>query len=242
MSLKSATVAALDPVVTFERAFGMPAHPWQRRFLREHRPAVILKSRQIGATTAAAALAIHEVVYRRDTSVVIVSPTLKQSGEIVVRARAGLRELGERLIADSASMLRLRNGSRIVSLPGTAKSVRGYVASLLILDEAAFIEDETWIAARALVATGGRLVVQSTPWDAQGPFFDLVDSGDPAWARFTVPATDVASISEAFLDGQRAALTPEAFAREYECTFTAVGATLFPLERLQSLVLTEVPA
>ena len=89
MSLAVDLRAAMDPVITFADAFGEDPHDWQVDYLRERRPSVILKGRQVGATQAAAALAIHTTRYRRDVDVVIVSPTQKQSGEITTRARAG---------------------------------------------------------------------------------------------------------------------------------------------------------
>lgn len=239
MSLAHDLLAAIDPVVTFVDAFGGQPHDWQHDYLRETRPTVVLKGRQVGATQGAAALAIHTTRYQPDVDAVIVSPSLKQSSEITTRARAGLRQLGERLVQDSASTLRLVNGSRIISLPGSAKSVRGYAARLLILDEAAYIEDETFAAARALVATGGRLVVQSTPADESGAYHAIVMAQDPAWARFTVPSESVPTISPAFLATERAALGEDVYGREYECRFGKAGATLFTAARIASLILPE---
>lgn len=241
MTLAHDLAAALDPAVTFADAFGEDPLPWQVDYLREHRPTVVLKGRQVGASTAAAALGIHVVRYRRDVNVVIVSPSLKQSTEITTRARAGLRQLGERLVQDSTSLLRLANGSRIISLPGTARSVRGWTAAVLVIDEAAFVEDATFTAARALVATGGRLVVQSTPADEAGAYHAIVTAEDPSWARFTVPSASVPTITPAFLEAERQALGPDVFAREYECRFAKAGASLFTVDRLASLILPEVP-
>lgn len=239
MSLATDLHAALDPAVLFEDAFGMTVLGWQRDYLREARNVVLLKGRQVGASLAAAALAIHSASYWADTNVVIVSPSLKQSGEILAKARLGLRALGTRLLQDSASMVRLPNGARILSLPGTARSVRGWTARLLILDEAAFILPETWTAARALVATGGRLVVQSTPADETGDFHELVMADDPAWARFTVRSDEVPTISAEFLQAERRAMSPDAYATEYECQFGQAGASLFTAEKLASLILPE---
>ncbi len=239
MSLAADFRAALDPVVTFEQAFGLPALDWQVDYLREDRPAIVLKGRQVGASTGAAALAIHTARYWPSSNIVIVSPSLKQSTEIATRARAGLRTLEVALVQDSSSMLRLANGSRILSLPGTARSVRGWTAKLLILDEAAFIEPATFTAARALVATGGRLVVQSTPADQSGDFYDLVQADDAVWARFTVRSDEVATIAPEFLAAERRAMSPDDFAREYQCAFGKVGASLFSAERIAGLILPE---
>ena len=97
----------------------------------------------------------------------------------MTRARAGLRELGERLVQGSTSLLKLANGSRIISLPGTARSVRGWTPRLLIIDEAAYVDPETFAAAKPIVATGGRLVVQSTPADETGDFHAIVTGDAP---------------------------------------------------------------
>jgi hypothetical protein len=237
MSLAADFRAALDPAVLFEQAFGLEPLPWQRGYLRETRPTVVLKGRQVGASLSAAALAIHTARYWPDVNVVIVSPSLKQSTEITTRARAGLRNLSVQLVQDSTSVLRLANGSRILSLPGTARSVRGWTARLLILDEAAFIEDATFDAARALVATGGRLVIQSTPADESGDFWEIVTAEDPAWSRFTVRSDEVPTIDPAFLEGERRGMSPDAYATEYECAFGKAGATLFSIPAIERLIL-----
>jgi hypothetical protein len=223
--------------VLFEVAFGISPLPWQVGYLRETRPTVVLKGRQVGGSLAAAALAIHATRYWSDVNAVIVSPSLKQSTEITTKARMGLRNLGVRLVQDSSSVLRLANGSRILSLPGTARSVRGWTARLLILDEAAFITPETFTAARALVATGGRIVVQSTPADEAGDFHALVTGDDPDLARITVRSDEVPTISAAFLEAERRAMSPDAFATEYECTFGRAGASVFALDRINALIL-----
>lgn len=228
--------AALDPAELFRRAFGVDPHEWQFDYLRETRNIVTFKGRQVGASQAAAAKAIHSCKYHPNTNAVIVSPTLKQSTEIITKARVGLYALGERLLQDAASIIRLANGSRIVSLPGTAKSVRGWTARLLILDEAAYIEPETFTAARALVATGGQTAVQSTPADEIGAFFELVTDTPESWARFEVPSESVPTISREFLESERKAMTPDEYAREYECKFGKAGASLFSLARVNDLI------
>jgi tRNA(Met) C34 N-acetyltransferase TmcA len=242
MTLADDLRAACDPAVLFEHAFGFEPLDWQRGYLRETRPTVVLKGRQVGASLSAAALAIHTTVYLSAVNAIVVSPSLKQSTEITVRARAGLRTLGVRLVQDSTSVLRLANGSRILSLPGTARSVRGWTAKLLILDEAAFITPETFTAAKPLVATGGRLVVQSTPADESGDFYGLVSADDPGWAHYTVRSDQVSTIAPAFLEAERRAMSPDAYATEYECQFGKTGSSLFTTEKITSLILPGGPS
>jgi hypothetical protein len=242
MTLAADLRVAIDPAALFAAAFDLPALDWQRGYLREDRPTLLLKGRQIGASLAAAALAITTARYWSNANAVIVSPSLKQSGEILGRARAGCRRLGIPLDQDSASMLRFANGSRIVSLPGTARSVRGWTAKLLILDEAAYIERETFTAARALVATGGRLVVQSTPAGEYGDFYEIAAGDDPSWARFSVRSDEVPTIAPEFLEAERRAMSPDSYASEYECRFGKAGASLFTAERIADLILPESAA
>jgi hypothetical protein len=230
-------LSALDPVVVFEEAFGFAPHAWQPDYLRETRPTLVLKGRQVGASLGGAALAIHTARYWAGSLSAIVSPSLRQSTEITTRARTGLIALGERLVQDTTSLLRLANNSRILSLPGTARSVRGWSAQLLILDEAAYIEHDTFTAARAVVATGGRLVVQSTPAGEYGDFYEMATSDDPRWARFSVRSDEAPSISAEFLASERLAMGPDAYAAEYECQFGRVGASLFTASRIASLIL-----
>lgn len=230
-------LAALDPAETFRDAFGADPLDWQREYLNEHRDLVTLKGRQVGATQAAACLCVHEAVYRPGSLSAVVAPSLRQAGEITTRAREGLRTLGETLIQDSASLLRLRNGSRILSLPGSPRSVRGWSASLLICDEAAYLPAETFVAARALVATGGRLIVQSTPAEAQGLFHDLWTTAGPEWARMKVRSDEVPTISARFLADAQRSMSPDQFAMEFLAEFGHTGASLFDAARLADLVL-----
>ena len=231
-------------VETFERASGHPVMAWQRQMLEEARDTLLVKGRQVGATEVAAALAIHTARRKAGSTSAIISPSQRQSSEVTVRARLGLWALGETLRQDSASLLRLENGSRIISLPGSARGIRGYAADLVILDEAAWINEATFTAARPLTAaTGGRLIVQSTPGAPVGPFFELVTSVPDGWAALKVRSDEVPTISPDFLERERREMAPALYAQEYEAEFAlgVAGGALFSLAQLDSLIL-EDPA
>lgn len=220
----------------FIHAQGEDPLPWQEDYLKETRDSVILKGRQVGASTAGSVVAIRRARYYPGSLVAIVSPSLKQSTEVKERAKGGLIALGEHLVRDSSSTIELRNRSRIMSLPGSPKSVRGWSADLLILDEAAFIEDETFVAARATVAaTGGRTIVQSTPMGPFGAFYELWQDPDPRWAKFRVRSDEVPTITPAFLASEKATMTPEKYTQEYEADFVNPGLGLIDPDRLREL-------
>jgi hypothetical protein len=83
------------------------------------------------------------------------------------------------------------NGSRVVSLPGSEGTIRGYSGvTPLLLDEAARIEDSLLAATRPMLATtNGRILALSTGWLRQGWFFDAwMGSGTEPWERIEIGA------------------------------------------------------
>lgn len=216
-----------DPCETFELAFGNAPMDHQREYLTETADTVFLKGRQVGATQAAAGLAIHVARSMPGSLSAIISPSMKQSTEVGGRARLGLWDLGEKLVQDSTSLLRLENGSRILSLPGTARAVRGYSADLLILDEAAWITDDTWTAARPITsATRGRTVVQSTPGVPVGWFWELTNDPPEGWHRMKVTSAEAPTVDPEFLARERARMEPHLYSQEYGGEFASVGSSV----------------
>jgi hypothetical protein len=220
----------------FIRAQDAEPLDWQEKYLRETKDTVLLKGRQVGASTTSGVKCIRRAVYWPDSLVAIVSPSMKQSTEVKDRAKQGLIRLGEHLVKDSAGLIQLRNGSRIISLPGSAKSVRGWSVHLLVLDEAAFIEQETFLAARATTAaTDGHTIIQSTPEGPFGMFYDVWMDPDPRWAKYRVTSAEVPTISKDFLERERATMTEEEYLQEYGAQFTNPGLGLIDPERLGEL-------
>jgi phage FluMu gp28-like protein len=250
---------ASDPVESFRLMTGDDPLPWQEDYLPEERDAVILKGRQIGASTSGASKGVRYAATHGGCLVAIVSPSQKQSTEVKERARGQIERLGLQLDRDSETILQLHNRSRIMSLPGSAKSVRGWSADLLILDEAAFLEPETFLAARATVAaTGGQVIVQSTPAGPYGHFFDLFNEAVPVedayvedpdtglrypdptvkLVSFRVSSENQPTISDAFLARERATMSEEEFAQEYLGKFAPPGAGLVDPAKLKAATAT----
>lgn len=86
-------------------------------------------------------------------------------------AKAGVAPRGD---GDNPISLVLPNRSRIVGLPGTEATVRGFSAvSLLLIDGAARVEDAMYKALRPILAVGlGDLWLMSTPWGKRGFFYE----------------------------------------------------------------------
>ena len=138
-------------------------------------------------------------------------------------------ECGPRGDGDNAVSLQFPNGSRIVGLPGTEATVRGFSAvSLLMIDEAARVPDALYKALRPMLAVGkGDLWLMSTPYGKRGFFYDEWTHGGDRWARISVAATACTRIPAEFLEEERAALGSVWHAQEYMCEFVDNGADWF---------------
>src|SRR5262249_19499108 len=197
--------------------------PWQRDVLRSTAPRMLLNcSRQSGKSTVTAILATHTVLYEPGALVLLLSPALRQSQELFRKCLDTYRALDRPVPAEAESALRLEleNGARIVSLPGTDTSIRGFSGvRLLLIDEASRVEDALYMSVRPMLAvSGGRLVALSTPFGTRGWWHEAWRSGEP-WERYEVPATDCPRISPAFLDEERRTMGAFWYRQEYNCEF-----------------------
>jgi len=242
--LASDLALALDPVRLAERA-GIVPDAWQARVLRSHSPRLLLNAcRQSGKSTITAAVAVHTAVYEAGALVLLVSPTLRQSGELFKKALAVYRALDRPVPAasETALTLTLENGSRIVSLPGKEGTVRGFSgAALIAIDEASRVPDDLYLALRPMLAvSGGRLIALSTPWGKRGFWHGEWTEGGDVWQRFEVPATSCPRIPAAFLEEERRSMGPLFFASEYECQFVETEDQLFAYDDIAVAITDEV--
>lgn len=224
--------------VRFAESLGLEPDDWQRSLLATHEPRILLNcSRQSGKSTMAAVIALHRAIYHPGSLVLCLAPSLRQSQELFVKIALFYREHGSSDLGDSERRLSLEltNGSRVITLPGTEKTIRGFSgAALLLVDEASRVPDELYYAIRPMLAvSGGTLIMLSTPWGKRGAFFrawsgETPEDGDDNprelslrenWQRFLVPAIECPRISPTFLREERATLPAWVFRQEYECSF-----------------------
>src|SRR5215204_1452765 len=157
-SLASDLRLALDREA-FARELGIVPDGWQGDFLRSSADRVLLNcSRQSGKSTMSAVMALHRALYHPGSLVLCLAPALRQSQELFGKGLGFYRDLGRPVApqGERKLSLELENGSRIVTLPGSEKTIRGFSGtSLLVLDEAARVEDELYFAVRPMLAVSG---------------------------------------------------------------------------------------
>jgi hypothetical protein len=199
--------------------------------LSEAKRGILNCTRQWGKSTVGAAKAVHRGYTRAGSLVLVASPSERQSRELVRKAKGMLRKLGVRPRGDGGGDVSalLPNGSRIVGLPGVESTVRGFSAvSLLLIDEAARVEDEMYLALRPMLAVGqGDLWLMSTPNGKRGFFHEAWEHGGEEWFRMSVPATECPRIAKDFLEGERRAMGTNLFEQEYMCSFVDNGTAMF---------------
>jgi hypothetical protein len=188
-------------------------------------------------------IALHRALYHPGSLVLCLAPALRQSQELFGKVLGFYRDLGRPVSphGERKLSLELENGSRIVTLPGSEKTIRGFSGtSLLILDEAARVDDELYFAVRPMLAvSGGALMMLSTPYGKRGVFYEEWTSGR-GWERYEVPARECPRISEAFLEEERSSLPPFIYRQEYECSFEDTEDQVFTSELIDSALTSEV--
>lgn len=223
---------------------GMPPDPWQAELLRTDPDRMLLLcSRQAGKSTTAAALALRVALLVPCSPILILSPTDRQSSELFRKILEGYRALGRPVpaIGETLHHLQLANGSRILSLPGTEKTVRCYSGvALLIIDEAARVDDALYRAVRPMLAVSkGRLIALSTPFGKRGWFHDAWHSNE-AWQRLCITADECPRIAPEFLAEERRALGERWFRQEYLCSFEDVIDAVFSYADIQAALRDDV--
>ena len=236
MGLADDLILGLDPVALARRV-GLEPDPWQADLLRSRaRQIIMCCARQTGKSAMAALLALHEALYRPPALVLMLSPSLRQSSELFRRAKTFYMALGDDAppaVRESALRLELANGSRIISLPGKETTIRGYSdVAMLVVDEAARVPDELYMAVRPMLAvSGGRLILLSTPFGKRGFFFHEWMEG-AGWERVRVTAHQCPRIDPAWLERERAAIGDWWFRQEYLCEFLESVDQVFSYEHV----------
>jgi phage terminase large subunit-like protein len=211
-------------------------HRYQQALLDDTSPRrLVLKARQTGLSTTIALEALYYALHRDYDRTLLVSRNQELAGLLIGSCQVALASLRDvpPLVAESRSKLVFENGSEIVSLPANPATGRGYPASRVYLDEAAFIAYAELImqGIAPTLAAGGQMTVLSTPKGRTNLFARLwagLDGG--AWSRHRVHWSDCPRYRDdpTWEARTRAGMTEQAFGEEFDCNFrTSSGAVVW---------------
>lgn len=135
---------------------------------QHNRFSILRKFRQAGCTTLCAAFSLWFTTFNKHKTIAIISKGEREATELLERIAIMYEELPSFLQAglaeDNKHTLKLKNGSVIRSRASGKQAGRSISGSILILDEAAFIEniDTIYTAAYPIISTGGSVISLST--------------------------------------------------------------------------------
>ena len=157
---------SIDPI-HFMKKYCIIQHPTQGKIyfnlfpfqedsltqLKENRYNIILKSRQLGISTLTAGYALWKMIYKSDFNCLVIATKQDVAKNLVTKVRVMHENLPKwlkgQILEDNKLSLKLTNGSQIKAISSKGDAGRSEALSLLIFDEAAFIDkiDDIWTAA-----------------------------------------------------------------------------------------------
>ena len=198
----------------------------------EHDYNIVLKARQLGLSTLTAGYALWMMTFQQDKNILVIATKQETAKNLVTKVRVMHANLPGWLkqpcVEDNKLSLRYKNGSQIKAVASSEESGRSEALSLLIIDEAAFIDkiDTIWGAAQQTLATGGRALVISTP-NGVGNFFHKTwigaEDGTNDFNFIKLHWSVHPERGQEWRDEQDKLLGPSLAAQECDCDFITSG-------------------
>ena len=135
---------------------------------------IALKYRQAGVSTVTSAWASKRLVFAKKSKpekILIIANKLDTAVEMANKVRAFVEQwpnwlgVGFSPEKNAARHFKLTNGCEVKAVATSKDALRGYTPTILIFDEAAYIDadEDFWSACMASLSTGGKVIVISTP-------------------------------------------------------------------------------
>ena len=221
-------------------------YPFQEKVLKlfqDNPYSIILKSRQLGISTLTAGFSLWMMIFHKDKNILCIATKQDTAKNMVTKVKFMYENLPSwlKITADENNKLTLRlsNGSQIKATSAASDAGRSEAVSLLIIDEAAFIENigEIWASAQQTLATGGGCIALSTPYGTGNWFHQT-------WVRAENKENDFLPIKlpwfvhperdEAWRKRQDELLgDPRMAAQECDCDFSTSGDVVFYPEYIE---------
>ena len=225
----------------------IPFHlfPFQEDTLKEfknHRYNIILKSRQTGISTLTAGFSLWKMLFNDDYNVLVIATKQEVAKNLVTKVRVMNQYLPTWLkletVEDNKLSLRYSNGSQIKATSAAGDAGRSEALSLLVFDEAAFIDkiEEIWVSAQSTLSTGGSAIILSTP-NGVGNFFHKTwvgsEDGSNTFNNIRLHWSVHPERDQSWRDEQEVLLGPKGAAQECDCDFISSGDSVIDPQLLE---------
>ena len=228
-------------------------YPFQEKVLhlwRDNPYDIILKSRQLGISTLVAGYSLWLMLFQKDKNVLCIATKQETAKNMVTKVKFMFENLPSWLKIPAEEnnklTLRLSNGSQVKAVSAAGDAGRSEAVSLLIIDEAAFIDGiaEIWASAQQTLATGGGAIVLSTPFGTGNWFHQTwvkAESGENQFLLIKLPWYVHPERDESWRKRQDELLgDPRMAAQECDCDFNTSGDVVFYPEYLDFITQTYV--
>ena len=215
-------------------------YPFQGKVLnlwKDNPYSIILKSRQLGISTLAAGYSLWLMLFHKDKNVLCLATKQETAKNMVTKVKFMYENLPSwlKVTAEENNKLTLRlvNGSQIKAVSAAGDAGRSEAVSLLIVDEAAFIDNigEIWASAQQTLATGGGAIVLSTPFGTGNWFHQTwvkAESNENQFLPIKLPWYVHPERDEEWRKRQDELLgDPRLAAQECDCDFSTSGDVVF---------------
>ena len=215
-------------------------YPFQEKSLTQFKDNdynIILKSRQLGISTLTAGYTLWGMIFNADFNALVIAIKQDTAKNLVTKIRVMHENLPSwlkgQVLEDNKLSLRLKNGSQVKAVSSSPDAGRSEALSLLVIDEAAFIDgiDEIWTSAQQTLATGGRCIALSTP-NGVGNWFHKewvkAENGENKFSTIRLHWTVHPERDQAWRDEQDVILGTDQAAQECDCDFISSGNSVIP--------------
>ena len=215
-------------------------YPFQERVLNlfnDNPYSVILKSRQLGISTLSAGYSLWLMLFHKDKNILCIATKQETARNMVTKVKFMFENLPSWLKITAPEnnklSLRLANGSQIKATSAASDAGRSEAVSLLIIDEAAFIDNigEIWASAQQTLATGGGAIVLSTPYGTGNWFHKTwvaAENQENDFLPIKLPWFVHPERDQTWRDRQDDLLgDPRMAAQECDCDFSTSGDVVF---------------
>ena len=220
------------------------AFPYQKEFITNpSKRKIWISSRQIGKSWAIAFILVRKALEKKNGLTLCISVNSRSASEIIKKCSQfaeAVKTLSKGTITYQSAFdhITFSNGSRILSLPSTSDGLRGWTASCVCVDEAAFIyqldEIMQGISPTLTRDPNAELILTTTPAGMNGPFYEMYSRAreDDQWYVQTTTIHDaIQGGLEIDLDSLHSLCQdPDVFAQEYECKFMSSYGSLIDLD------------
>lgn len=158
---------------------------------------IALKYRQAGVSTVTAAWSSKKLVFAKKNSpekILVIANKLDTAVEVANKIRGFTEQwpswvgVGFSAEKNSQRHFKLTNGCEVKAVATSKDALRGYTPTILIFDEAAYIDadDDFWAACMASLSTGGKVIVVSTPNGFDPIYYEIYDQALKGMNEFKI--------------------------------------------------------